>query len=113
MHELGIVYQVVKTVDEVMKEQGLTELESITLEIGEMRDIVPKFIEEAWQAVRQTTPYPDAEMVLEIIPARAKCKHCSAVHNIKDIDFECPQCHSPELEIFSGREFDIKQIVAK
>ncbi len=113
MHELGIVYQVIKTVDEVMKEQGLTELESITLEIGEMRDIVPKFIEKAWQAVRQTTPYPDSEMVLDIIPARARCKNCGAVHNVKDIDLECPLCKSLDLEIFSGREFDIKQITAK
>lgn len=113
MHELGIVYQVIKTVEEVMAEQGLKELDSITLEIGEMRDIVPKFIEEAWQAVRQTTPYPDAELEIDIIPARARCKNCGAVRNVKQIDFECPLCKSDKLEIFSGREFNIKQITAK
>lgn len=113
MHELGIVYQIMKTVDSVMQEQGLTELDSVTLEIGEMRDIIPKFIEEAWQAVKQTTLYPDAEIKLEIVPARARCKKCGTLHDIKAIGFKCPICKSEELEIFSGREFEIKQITAK
>ena len=31
MHELGLVYQVVKAVDEVKAEQNLTEIDAITL----------------------------------------------------------------------------------
>lgn len=113
MHELGIVYQVVKTIDQVKKEQGLTDIESITLEIGEMSDVVPKFIEEAWQAVKETTQYPNAKMIIEVIEARAKCKDCGHIVLVRNINFECPKCNSTQLEIISGREFDIKQIIAK
>lgn len=50
MHELGLVYQVVKTVDEVVKKNGLAEVDEIVLQVGEMSDVVPKFLEEAWAA---------------------------------------------------------------
>ena len=68
MHELGLVYQVVKTVDEVMAENNLTELDEIVLQVGEMSDVVPKFLEEAWQATAPTTEYPDAKMTVEVMP---------------------------------------------
>lgn len=113
MHELGIVYQIVRAVDEVKQEQSLSEIEAITLEIGEMSDVVPRFINEAWQTVRKSTDYPDAEMRIEIIPARARCRQCGFEESVKRIDLECPHCNSTDFEIISGREFIIKEIIAK
>lgn len=113
MHELGIVYQIVRTVDEIKQEQSLTEIEKITLEIGEMSNIVPRFISEAWQSVRESTDYPDAEMNIEIIPARARCKNCGYEDLVRKTELDCPNCKSNDFEIISGREFIIKEIIAK
>lgn len=113
MHELGIVYQIVKTVDDVMKENGLTELDTIVLDIGEMSDIVPRFITEAWSNVAPTTPYPNAKMELNIIPAIAECMDCHHKDSVRKLDFTCPKCNSLNFKIISGREFEIKQIIAK
>lgn len=113
MHELGIVYQIIRAVDEIKQEQSLSEIEAITLEIGEMSDVVPRFIKEAWQAVCHTTAYPDAEIRFEIIPARARCRQCGYEDLVKNIGFDCPKCKSADFEIVSGREFIIKEITAK
>lgn len=113
MHELGIVYQIVKTVDEVMREQGLSEIESISLDIGEMSDVVPKFIAEAWQAVAPTTTYPNAKMDINVIEAIAKCTSCGNEDRVRTLGITCSKCGSTDFKIISGREFDIKQIVAK
>lgn len=113
MHELGIIYQVIRTVDEVKKQQKLSEIERITLQIGEMSDVVPKFIEEAWNAARQTTGYGKTELVVETISARAKCKKCNYTDLVKKLGLKCPVCSSTEFEIVSGREFMIKEITAK
>lgn len=113
MHELGIVYQVVKTIDEVKQEQGLTEISSITLEIGEMSDVIPKYIENAWNSIKESTQYPDAEFIIEIIRARAKCKNCGNIDYVKNLGIECPLCGSVDFEIISGKEFNIKEITAK
>ncbi len=113
MHELGIIYQVIRTVDEVKKQQKLSEIESITLQIGEMSDVVPKFVEEAWVAARQTTGYGKTELIVETIPAKARCKKCNHTDLVKNLGLKCPVCSSGDFEIISGREFMIKEITAK
>ena len=39
MHELGVVFQAIKIVEEVAKENNLTEIESVTVEIGEVSTV--------------------------------------------------------------------------
>lgn len=113
MHELGLLYQVIKTIDGVMQEQGLSEVDSITLTVGEMTDVVPRFLEEAWQVAKESTSYPKAKLKVEISPAKAKCMQCDFEADVKSFDLTCPKCQSPNLKIISGREFEIKEIVAK
>ncbi len=113
MHELGLVYQVVKTVDGVVKGNNLVEVDKIILQVGEMSDVVPKFLEEAWQAAAPTTDYPSAKMIVEVMPATAKCRDCGYEGHVKTFAPDCPHCSSSNLKITSGRQFDIKEIVAK
>lgn len=113
MHELGLVYQVVKTVDEVVKNNNLVEVNEIVLQVGEMSDVVPQFLEEAWQAAAPTTDYPSAKMTVEVAPAMAECLSCGYEGHVKTFAPDCPHCHSSDLKIISGRQFDIKEIVAK
>lgn len=113
MHELGIVYQIVKTVDAVKKEQSLSEIDTIVLQIGEMSDVVPKFIEKAWDSVKSATAYGNTKMEIEVIPARAKCTSCNFEADVKSLGLTCPECGSAEFKILSGREFLIKEIIAK
>lgn len=113
MHELGLIYQVVKTVDEIKKEQSLCEVSSITLQIGEMSDVVPKYIEQAWLTAKENTPYENTALVVEVVKARAKCLDCGFEGSVKSFGFVCPECASQRLKIISGREFLIKEISAK
>lgn len=113
MHELGIIYQIIKTVDEVKQEQGLTEIQSIRLDVGEMCDVVPKFLEEAWQSAKDFTAYPNAKLELNIIPATARCTACNYSAPVKSLGITCPKCGSSDFKLVSGREFDINKIVAK
>ena len=113
MHELGLVYQVVKTVDEVVKQNSLQQVDEIVLQVGEMSDVVPRFIEEAWQATAPTTDYPCAKMTVEIMPAMAKCLDCGYEGHVNSFAPDCPSCQSSMLKITSGRQFDIKEIIAK
>lgn len=113
MHELGIVYQLMKTVDGIKIEQKVSEIETIVLQIGEMTDVVPKFIEEAWRAAAPQTDYKSTDLKVEVITARAKCADCGYEDNVKNLSFSCPICSSSNLKIISGREFLIKEIVAK
>lgn len=113
MHELGLLYRVTKTVDSFMAANDLSRLSEIVLKVGEMTDVVPRYLEEAWQTVRDTTAYSDATLTVEVVPATAQCLSCGNVDSVHSFGMTCPKCDSPNLKIITGREFEIKHIVAK
>ena len=39
MHELGIVFHVIRAVENVGREQGLTDVASVTLELGQVSSL--------------------------------------------------------------------------
>ena len=42
MHELGIVFHIIKTVERVGTENKLTMVSTVTLELGEVSGVVPE-----------------------------------------------------------------------
>lgn len=112
MHELGIVYDIVKSVDEIAKKNGLTKIDTIVLQIGELSSIVPKYIEECYPAAVDGTMMVDTKLKIEILSGNALCKSCKKVFNVIENKNICPACNSKESEIISGREFMIKEILA-
>ena len=62
MHELGIVFHVIKTIQQVGQEQGLQNVASVTLELGEVSGAVPHELESCWDwAVKRTELMPAAK----------------------------------------------------
>ena len=45
MHELGIIVQINKTLQNVAKENNVKKIGSVTLEIGEVSGIIPSYFE--------------------------------------------------------------------
>ena len=70
MHELSIVTYVVKQVQEIAKENNLTEIESVTLEFGEVSGIVPEYLEDCWNWYTKKEPIiQGTKFLYEIVPA--------------------------------------------
>ena len=49
MHELGIVFHVIKSVEEIAQENELTKVSAVTLSIGEVSGIVPSYLTDCWR----------------------------------------------------------------
>ncbi len=112
MHELGVVFEVVKTVDEFAKSNGLSKIEKIILQIGELSSMIPKYIKDCYPAAVDGTEYEETELEIEILPGNALCSGCGKVFNILQNKSKCPGCGSSGGEMLSGKEFMIKEIVA-
>ena len=110
MHELGIVMEIVRVVENIAKEQNITQVDSVVLQIGELSPVVPKFIEECFPAAIDGTFMENTKLKIEIMPGNGMCKSCDMVFNVLSNNGECPRCHSKEFEILSGRDFFIKEI---
>ncbi len=112
MHELGVVIEVVRTVEEFARENSLTAIDALVLQIGELSSIVPRYVEECYPAAVDGTLMENTRLDIEILPGNAMCGSCGKVFNLLASEKKCPECDSGEWEILGGREFLIKEIVA-
>lgn len=110
MHELGIVMEIVRVVDDLAKEQGITAVDAIVLQIGELSPVVPKYIEECYPAAVDGTFMENTKLEIEIMPGNGICTNCETVFNVLKSNGTCPNCQSKNFETLSGRDFFIKEI---
>ncbi len=112
MHELSLLVEVVKIVDDLVVENKIKKLKAIVLQVGEVSSVVPSFMEEYFPVVTLDKPFfKDTKLEIEMIPGEAKCLDCSEVFNIVKTKGYCPKCNSFEKEVLRGREFLIKELV--
>ena len=67
MHELGVVIEVVKTLDKIVLENNLTEVESIVLQIGEISSMIPKYIEDCFDVAIDGTQFEKTKLRIEVL----------------------------------------------
>ena len=112
MHELGIIIEVVKNVEQFAKQNGVTKIDTIVLQIGELSPVIPKYVEECYPAAVDGTMMQDTKLKIEILKANAMCKGCGKAFAVVENNGKCPHCESEKSELLGGREFMIKEIVA-
>lgn len=112
MHELGIMFHIVEQVTKLAKENGLTEVEAIVLQVGELSSVVPRYLESCYPAAADGTILEKAVLEIEILPANALCKSCGKVSSVLGSKDSCPHCGNQSRTLISGQEFQIKEIRA-
>lgn len=112
MHELGIVYEVIKVVDRFMVENNLEKADKIILEVGQLCQAIPRFIQECYPAAVNETAYEDTELEIIELPAIAKCRECGKEYNVIEHRKVCPGCRGENYSLISGQEFNIKEVHA-
>ena len=112
MHELGVVIEVVRTVEEFARNNGVTKIDTLVLQIGELSSIIPQYVEACYPAAVDGTLLQETKLKIEILPGNAICKKCNKVFNLIENNNTCPNCGSKDREILCGKEFMIKEIIA-
>ena len=110
MHEMGIADAIVKTVDRIAKEAGAAGVRSVTVELGDLSGVVPRFLADCWEAVAAGTEYENTELKLHSVPATALCLDCERTF-VASIDaLRCPNCGGVKLKPLSGQSLTIAEI---
>ncbi len=110
MHEVGIISAMLKTLERVMEEEGLTHVEKVVLEVGELSGVVPHYMEECFPAAIYKTPFEDLKMEMEVIPGVIQCLDCEAEFPVREEALRCPKCGSDKIKPAGGTGFLIKEI---
>lgn len=109
---MGIMSAMLQSIDQILEEEGnVSHVEKIVMQIGEISGVVPKYIEDCYEAVSYGTDYENTSLEIEIIPGIVECKECKLQFNAVEHDLKCPQCGKEQLTPISGCELMIKEIV--
>jgi len=112
LHELSVVFEVIKAVDKIAEENQLTEVDTIVLQIGELSSMIPKYVQECFPAATDRTRFEKTKLEIEILTATALCRKCHKVFNVVENEGKCPNDQDDSWELLSGKEFNIKEIIA-
>lgn len=111
MHEVGIISSMLHTIRAVMKQEGLTHVEKIVLEVGELSGVIPHYMEECYPAAVYKTEFQDTELEMIVVPGIVRCDCCQTEFNGYQCDLICPECGNGEkLTRLSGDGLLIREI---
>ena len=97
MHELGVVFHIIDSLEEVAKENDVTQIQSVTIEIGEVSTVIPNYL-------------TDCAMKVEILPAITWCDGCKQEYPTVQHGRICPYCGSEKTWLLKGNELNIKEV---
>lgn len=111
MHELGIVYHIIRDVENVARANGVRRVSSVTLLLGEVSGVVPDLLLDAWRWAADKKPITEgAELIVEPVAAVTHCEACGQDYATVEHGKICPHCGSGETYLLQGQEVMIKQI---
>lgn len=113
MHELGIVFHILDTLEQVAKDNELDSIQSVTIEVGEVSAVIPAYLTDCWQwATKKKQKFTDCEMLVETLPAVTYCSSCGREYPTVEYGRICPHCGSEKTWLLRGNELNIKEITA-
>lgn len=69
MHELGVLTRALSRVQRAAEESGITQVKSVTLEVGKSSTFVPEYFKKLFPAARDLYPSTkESELKIEMVP---------------------------------------------
>ncbi|MFK5953217.1 MAG: hydrogenase maturation nickel metallochaperone HypA [Desulfobacterium sp.] len=118
MHEMAMTQDVLKIVLQHAEKGGAKQVVSVSLRIGELRDIVDEWMQRFFDYLTHGTIAAEAKLKIKRLPIVFRCE-CGETFptNIKlfmgNLPIVCPNCKGEKTVLYSGREFEIQSIEVK
>ncbi len=111
MHELGIVFHIIRSVEEVGRQNGVRHVSAVTLELGEVSGVLEDYLQDCWNwAVSKSEMMRGARLQVVVIPAKTLCEACGTVYPTVAHGRICPECGSEHTHLVRGNETMIRDI---
>ena len=111
MHELGIVFYIIRDVKEAAREHGVEHVNAVVMNIGEVSTVIPEYLTDYWRwAADKEELLKGCQLRCNIIPAVTVCNACSEEYATVQFGKKCPRCGSEDTVLLRGNEVEIKEI---
>ena len=110
MHELSMAEGLIDHIILIANENKISRINEIIIHAGELRLIIPEVMQEAFRAVSEGTLAEKAVLIIEEVPAQARCNDCEKVFHPEINDFSCPECQKADVTIQKGNDIILTSI---
>ena len=112
MHELGIVFYIIRDVKKAAEENGVDHVSAVVMNIGEVSTIIPEYLTDCWRwAADKEDLLRGAELRINTIPAVTYCEGCGKEYETVKFGKTCPHCGSENTYLRRGNEVEIKELL--
>jgi hydrogenase nickel incorporation protein HypA/HybF len=110
MHELGICRSLIDVALGALAERETTQrATSLQVEIGRFTAVVPDSLRFYFEVLSRGTLLEGAELNIESVPLRTRCRSCALEAEPELPSLLCPQCEGV-VEIVTGRELRLVSV---
>ena len=111
MHELGIVFYIIRDVKEVAEQNGVSHVSKVVMNIGEVSTVVPEYLTDCWRwAADKEELLKGCELEVIVTDAVTVCNACGKEYTTVEHGKNCPFCGSTDTVLLRGNEVEIKEI---
>ena len=110
VHEMAIAQNIVDIAVAAAERGEAQRITRVNVVAGEMRAIVPMQLVFCFGVAAENTIASGAELNLQIVPVKGKCRGCGEDFVIEEFSYICPRCGDSDIEITGGTELRIKDI---
>jgi hydrogenase nickel incorporation protein HypA/HybF len=109
MHEFSICQRILEaTLEEYAALEPVPlRLKSVRVVSGGMHQIVPDYLQTAYECLSKETPAEGSSLHLVIQPVIGHCNSCGWQGEIQQPFFQCGSCEALDIELLHGRELYI------
>ena len=113
MHEMGLAQNIFDIVLKTAEQNSVDKVMRINVRAGQLRGIVPEQLQFCFGFVAKESPLMEgAELVIETVPIKGKCKSCSHEFSVEEYKFVCPECEHEDIDVLEGMELLVSNIEA-
>ncbi len=110
---MSIAVALLGQLEELSLEYGFERVESLTVEAGVLRGIVPEAFEMAFVEASKGGVAEGARLDLNIVPVRARCRECGHEFESSVESYRCERCGQADVELISGMDILLMSIEAR
>ncbi len=111
MHELSLLQALVGELEGVVRRYGARRVVRFRLEVGELANVVPELLEEAFALLQKRIPWmADAVMETEYRPVRIRCHACGHEGEWANRQIRCPVCSGHAVTVVEGEELRLRDV---
>ncbi len=110
MHEFALAKDLVEIIlAELNQQTPPVRLRSATVVVGGLRQVVPEYLSFAYALWAKATPAEGSELEIRRVPIVLRCA-CGWQGEAEAPPFWCAACHSPQVDLISGRELFLENL---